>query len=376
MASDQPRKASNRLATVQGGAVSAAFMQTDGLAPVASLFGPLPGQARLAGNENPFGPAPSALRAIADCAGLSGYYADRAVFRLMAMIAEHHGVSPSQVVLAAGSTEILCAAALAWGQQGALICPQLFWDAPIQYAERKGVRCIGVPMAAGMQIDLAGMAARLGSDVALVHLVNPNNPTGLLLDSAALRAFAAQVAASGATLLVDEAYNELTASPEASSLVDLVRTGGNVIVTRTFSKIYGMAGLRVGYAISSEENIARIRGYLTSFGGNVAGLSAAIACYDDQPFLAASRAAIGEGRAIILDAVARCGLRALPSETNFVFVEVPDADLVKAGMEARGIVIRGAFGEWARYSRVSVGRREDMERYAQALPEVLAAGPA
>jgi len=132
-----------------------------------------------------------------------------------------------------------------------------------------------------------------------------------------------------------------------------------------------MAGLRVGYAISSEENIARIRGYLTSFGGNTAGLAGAIASYDDEDFLSFSRSATLEGRAKIMEAVKQCGLSALPSQTNFVFVKVPDADAVKEAMERRGILIRGAFGKWKKYSRVSIGSPEDVDRYVKALPEVI-----
>ncbi|WP_336980887.1 histidinol-phosphate transaminase [Altererythrobacter fulvus] len=373
MMPEKTRKPTLAPGLVQGGAVTMPYMQTEKGAAVADLFGPTPGQARLAGNENPFGPAPSALKAMADTAGLGCYYADRSVFYLTAMIAERHGVSPSQVVLGSGSTEILCAAAFAWGREGSIVCPDLFWDAPIQYAERKGVDCNYVPLAGDMNLDLDGMAAALGDGVSLVHLVNPNNPTGMALDNGALRAFAAKVLRSGATLLVDEAYNELADDPEGSSLVDLVRAGEDVIVCRTFSKIYGMAGLRVGYALTSEANAARVRGHMTSFGGNMAGLAAAIACFDDQPFLQGSLAAIREGRDMILDAVARAGCTALPSQTNFVFVDVPDADAVKEAMAARNIVIRGAFGSWKHYSRVSVGDLKDVARYAEALPQIVEA---
>ena len=107
-------------------------------------------------------------------------------------------------------------------------------------------------------------------------------------------------------MLVDEAYNEMTDLPDKHSLADLVRAGENVIVTRTFSKVYGMAGMRMGYALASEENIARIRGYVTSFGGNVAGIAGAIASFNDDKFLAASLAAIREGREVIFDAVRAC----------------------------------------------------------------------
>lgn len=371
MSENTKRSASNAKVDVQGG-YSSFFMDVDPATPVPELFGPREGIARLVGNENPFGPSPKAVSVISQSVARSGYYADRAVFRLMAMIAERHGVEPTQVVLAAGSTEILYAVSLAWGSNGAILCPDLFWDAPMQYAEGKGVKCIPVPMARDMQIDMDGMARLLSDDIAMVHLVNPNNPTGLLLDRDALHAFAAKVGKAGATLVIDEAYNELTDAPDENTGIDLVKAGADVIVTRTFSKIYGMAGLRVGYAISSEENIARIKSYIASFGGNTAGLAGALASYNDQEFLDFSKSAILEGRGRIEEAARQCGLSTLPSQTNFVFVQVPDADAVKLGMEQRGIIIRGAFGEWKQYSRASVGTRDDVDRYVAALPEVIA----
>lgn len=332
-------------------------------------FGPKIGQALLSRNENPYGPAPSALRAIAETSKMGCYYADRGLMRLTAMIAERHGVSPAQVVVGAGSTEILCAIALAWGREGAILCPDLFWDTTVIYGERQGITSIRVPLTDEMNVDLPAMAAKAPDGVALIQLCNPNNPTGVLIEPAALRSFAAQVTPH-ATLLVDEAYNELTDRPEDNAMVDLVRSGKDVIVCRTFSKIYGMAGLRVGYAITSEANAKRIQSHLMSFGGNLAGLAAAIASYDDTPFLTQSRAAVLEGRAMILDAVAKAGLTALPSQTNFVFVKVPDADALRDAMGQRGISIRGTYGEWKGYSRVSTGRIEDVTRYAAALPEL------
>jgi len=372
MSQKERRNASNDKVEVQGGAYST-YSDTRSDEPIPNLFGPTPGLVRLMGNENAFGPSPRALPVIANCVARSSYYADRPVFRLLAMIAERHGVSPSQVVLGSGSTEILCAVAHAWAGKGPVLCPDLFWDTPVQYAEQKGAECIGIAMKPDLSIDVEGMAACLDERaISLIHLVNPNNPTGLLIDHAKLKNLADKANAKGTTVLVDEAYNELSDFPEESSAIDLIRAGADVIVTRTFSKIYGMAGLRVGYAISSEENISRIRGYLTSFGGNTAGLAGAIASYDDQEFLTFSRSAILEGRAKIMEAVKQCGLSALPSQTNFVFVNVAtNADDVMEAMKRRGILIRGAFGKWKEYSRVSIGRPDEVDRYVQALPEVI-----
>ena len=337
---------------------------------VQSDFGPVNGQALLSRNENPYGPSPSAIKAISENAKMGCYYTDRALRRLHEMIAERHNVPTEQVVVGSGSTEILCTISLAWGREGAILCPDLFWDTTVKYGERQGVKSIRVPLASDMSVDLAGIEAGLTDEVSLIQICNPNNPTGMLIPAADLRAFAAKTAPK-ATLLVDEAYNELTDTPDDNSMIDLVRSGADVIVCRTFSKIYGMAGLRVGYAITSEENALRIRSHMMSFGGNLGGVAGAIGCYNDFAFLDKSRAMVLEGREMIMDAVKKAGLTALPSQTNFVYVEVPDADAVQAAMKERGISIRGAYGKWTQYSRVSTGMIADVERYAKALPEVI-----
>jgi histidinol-phosphate aminotransferase len=366
----------NRRSFLAGATIATGLgaLPVSGLAAAATpaaepVFGPKIGQALLSRNENPYGPAPSALRAINDTAKMGCYYTDRGHERLTAMIAERHGVAPVQVVVGDGSTEILCAIALAWGRKGAILCPDLFWDTTVLYGERQGVTSIRVPLAADMNVDLPALAAKATEGVSLIQICNPNNPTGILIAPAALRSFAAEVTPH-ATLLVDEAYNELSDRPDDNSMIDLVRSGADVIVCRTFSKIYGMAGLRVGYAITSEANAKLIKSHMMSFGGNLAGIAAAIASYDDTPFLDQSRAAVLEGRAMIIDAVAKAGLTALPSQTNFVFVAVPDANALRDAMAERGISIRGAYGTWAGYSRVSTGKLDDVARYTAALPEL------
>ncbi|MGC1269857.1 MAG: histidinol-phosphate transaminase [Croceibacterium sp.] len=366
----------NRRAFIAGTAVLAGAAAATGArataAPVAPgpIFGPMPGQAQLSRNENPYGPAPSAVAAITDSCTKGCYYADRGLKMLTEMIAERHGLTPDHVVVGSGSTELLSAIALSWGSKGTIVCPELFWDTTVQYGEQKGAKAIRVPLTADMRVDLAGMQAALTPQVSLVQINNPNNPTGEVLDNAALRRFAAALP-QGTTLLLDEAYNELTDRPEGETIVDMVREGKDVIVCRTFSKIYGMAGLRVGYALTTPEHARRISEYIMSFGGNIAGLAGAIASYNDDAFLRSSKAMITEGREMILDAVAKAGLRALPTQTNFVFVEVADANAVQKAMAAKDILIRGTYGKWARYSRVSTGKLEDVARYAAALPEVV-----
>jgi len=335
-------------------------------------FGPAPGEAHLVFNENPYGPSPSALRAMAETAAKGSYYVDDVEPQLTAMIARRFGVAPEQVVLGNGSSEVLTAIALAWGRRGSILAPELMFDEALRTVAPLGVNVVRAPLGADMGIDLAALAARADAGTSLVHICNPNNPTAMLLEPAALRGFIRAVR-PGTTVLVDEAYNELTDRPEANSVIDLVREGRDVIITRTFSKIHGMAGLRAGYAIAAPETAKRIRSHLLTIGLNSAGLAAALASFEDDAFLSYSRGKVLEGRAMLQAAVAAAGLTALPSQANFLFVKVPDADALKTAMAARGIAIRGAYGAWKQWSRVSTGRLEDVRRYAEALPALVRA---
>lgn len=341
--------------------------------PETNLFGPKPGIAWLTYNENPYGPSPRAIQAMAEAASKGCYYADDATDRLRAMVARRFGLSPDHVAMGNGSTEVLSAAALEWGRSGPIVCPELFFTDPLQVAQRHGARIVRVPLRADMNVDLDAMgAAAAANKASMVYLCNPNNPTAMLVDPATLRAFSARLP-ENVTLLVDEAYNELTDRPRENSVVDLVRNGRNVIVTRTFSKIYGLAGLRIGYALSTPGNVERINGNIMTIDLSSSALAAAVASLNDEAFMAFSKNRILDGRAMILDATKRAGLEVLPSQANFVFVRVPDADALKARMADRGIIIRGAYGKWREWSRVSTGKIEDVRRYAAELPAALKA---
>lgn len=341
--------------------------------PRETLFGPKAGVAWLTYNENPYGPSPRAIQAMAEAASKGCYYADDATDRLRAMIAERFGLSPDHVVIGNGSTEVLSAAALEWSRRGPIVTPELFFADPLGVAERHGARLIRVPLKPDMSVDLDAMAAAaIANNASMVYLCNPNNPTAMLVESEALRRLSQQLPA-GTALLVDEAYNELTDRPAENSIVDLVKAGRNVIVSRTFSKIYGLAGLRIGYALSTPENAQRIAGNIMTIDLGTSALAAAIASLNDEAFMAFSKNRILEGRGMILDAVRKAGAEALPTQANFVFVRVPDADAVKVRMAERGIIIRGAYGKWKEWSRVSTGKIEDVRRYAAALPAALRA---
>ena len=360
-----------------GGAIGGAALLAGQARAVAAekvaTFGPPEGVALLSRNENPYGPSPKAIQAASDAASKGAYYAGKAVMTLTDMIAEKNGVTSDYVSVSTGSGEALCAIAQSWTSQGgAILAPELFWDTTVKYAERQGAKILRVPLAEDMSIDLDAMASAVDENISMVHITNPNNPTGMLLDPAKLKAFCLKVE-SKATVLVDEAYNELTDDPNKNSMMSLVRDGRNVIVARTFSKIYGMAGMRVGYTIARPDISDRIRSNIMSWISSP-GVAAAVASYNDESFLAMSKSRILEAREMINDAVKANGLVALPSATNFVYVDVgADANLFQQKMAERQIMIRGVYQDYVNWSRVSTGFIRDVERYVAALPKVLAA---
>lgn len=335
-------------------------------------FAPAPGIAHLKYNENPLGPPASAIQAMADLARTSWYYADDAEGRLAAMIGARLGVPAAQVLFGHGSSELMTSAALAWGKRGTILLPALQFDEPLLYPMAQGLNYRRVAMAPDMGIDLGALArAAAAPDVAMIYLCNPNNPTGMLLPPAELAAFARSLPPR-VTLLVDEAYLELVDNPAAATMLPLVKGGANIIITRTFSKLFGMAGLRIGYAIASPANAAELKRHRLTISLNAPGLAAAIAAWDDGGFQRDSRTQIIAARRLLEAAVARAGTKALPSQTNFLFVKVANANRFAAAMAQRGILVRGEWGAaWPEWSRVSTGRLADVQRYADALPQLL-----
>jgi histidinol-phosphate aminotransferase len=338
------------------------------------LLGPKEGVALLSRNENPYGPSKSALKMVEYAASKGAYYASQeAVQTLMQLIADKHGVAPEQVVLTTGSGEVLSAIAMIYGKEGPIVAPRLFWDTTALYAVNQGVGSIDrVPLAADMSVDLAAIEAKASSDTGIVQLCNPNNPTGMVSDAAALKASVKRMAAK-TTVLVDEAYMELADDPKGNTCIGLINEGHDVIVTRTFSKIFGMAGLRMGYSISSVETAEKIRGVVMSW-SPCTSYAAAIGAYQDEAFIDYSKNKIVEAREMVNMTIDTLGLERLPSQTNFVYFKSgKEANDVQKAMSAKLISVRGQYMDYNEWTRVSMGKIEDVERFCKALPEVVSA---
>tara|TARA_B100000073_G_scaffold209004_1_gene173361 strand:- start:61 stop:645 length:585 start_codon:yes stop_codon:yes gene_type:complete len=191
----------------------------------------------------------------------------------------------------------------------------------------------------------------------------------MAIDGDELRSFCREVSPK-VPILIDEAYNELTDKPDYTSMVDLVREGANMLITRTFSKIFGMAGLRVGYGMGHPDIVSVVKDNVMAWPNGV-GLYAAYHSYLDEDFIAFSRDKILQGRQMVNATFQRHGIESLPSQTNFVYADIQrDADVFKAKMAARNIKIRGIYEGYDTYSRVSMGRIEELEIFDRVFSEV------
>ena len=338
------------------------------------LYGPAPGVAKLNANENPYGPSPAAIDAMTEAIRKGAYYVNATAEKLKEMIAERNGVTKDHIILSSGSSGVLTSLAMMAAQKGNILGSDLFWDTTSRMGTRNSAsEIIRLPKTDDISVDLDAMYFAVDDTIAMAQICNPNNPTGSIVSPQKLRMFCEKVSRK-TMVLVDEAYNEVTDDPDGNSMVPLIKAGHNVVVARTFSKIYGMAGMRVGYMIAAPETAEMISAYgMGSYGLNQAGIAGAIASYNDTKFLAYSKSKIVEAREMISEAVSANGLSALPSQTSFMFVNLGsvNAEQFRQGMAKQNVLIRGIYQDYTNWSRVSMGKIPDVEQYIAAIPKVL-----
>jgi histidinol-phosphate aminotransferase len=348
------------------------------LPPPVSSRGPV-AVVRLGANENPYGPAPSALRAIGDALPEANRYAFGAMRDTAAAIAERVHVPPSHVVVGCGSSEILEAAVSAFtSRDRGLVTAAPTFELPAERAASVGASVTDVRVDDRGRLDLAEMLARTPGS-GLVYVCNPNNPTSTVHAGADIRAFIADVhrRSPDAVVLVDEAYHEYVEAPAYASAAPLTVDNGRLVVTRTFSKIYGLAGLRVGCAIGQPAVLVRLRPWLGDLTMSVLTAAAAGASLADVAHLDRQRALNREARAFTIDAFVRAGCTAYESDANFVMVDVGrDCRAFAAACAARGIRIARPFPPLEHHARITIGTLDEMRRAAAVFAEVLATSPA
>ena len=329
---------------------------------------------RLHSNENPYAPSDSARRAMMSAHDEGNLYPSAHYHALDALIAEREGLTPDHVVLGAGSTEVLRMAAMAYGLEGGeILTAYPTYEGLDSYAVTINAHVHRVPLDPDLLIDLGAMEQRTTQSVRLVYVCNPNNPTGTLCHKAELADFCATVSRRS-IVLVDEAYYELVDSSDFASMVPMVRRGANVIVSRTFSKVFGLAGLRIGYALARPDLAARLRRYRTANSINIIALRAAIASYADLPFVEFSRSRIAAERTSVTRMLRQNDHRVVDSHANFVFFHLgrPVADF-QAAMETQGVLVGRPFPPYLDWCRLSIGTADEMAQFVNAYYHVMRA---
>lgn len=323
---------------------------------------------KLASNENPLGPSPKALAVLAEAAKTLNRYPDGGAFRLRTALADRWKVSLDQVILGNGSDEIIGMLARAFLSPGeeAVMADNTFVIYRMEVTASHGIPVI-VPLMDGRH-DLAAMARAVTPRTKLLFICNPNNPTGTIVNAGEVDALMAAVPAH-VIVVFDEAYCEYVRDPHFPDSLGYVRRGRHAIVLRTFSKIYGLAGLRIGYGVTTAE----IAGYLNRvrppFNANSLAQRAALAALGDEEHVAKSRAMNQTEMASVRAGLTALGLQPLPSEANFLYFDAGrDGRLVFEALLREGVIVRHIEGN---YLRVTIGLPEENRQFLRALKTVL-----
>jgi len=329
---------------------------------------------QLNANENPYGLSPKARDAMIASAAIASRYPDGQEDEVRGAIARHHGVPTARIVLGCGSSDILRMADAAYlGGGRTVVAAEPTFEAVLLYAGVMQVSATKVPLTKDFRHDLRKMADACNETTGLVYICNPNNPTGTVVGREEMTAFLARVPPK-TIVLVDEAYHHFVEDPAYGSAIELMGRYPNLVVARTFSKIYGMAGLRLGYAVASEAN-AQIIGRQASWNNvNAAGLAAALAGLSDPDLVASQRKLFTDTRKWLCAGLDREKRRYIPSQTNFLMIDVRSdvAPIIRAFRE-RKILVGRKFPSMPNWLRVSIGRRNEMEAFLAALREVVPA---
>ena len=327
---------------------------------------------RLSANENPYGPSPKALQAITDSFGLACRYPDEHNNVLIDKLAKLNNVDRGQMLLGDGSGEVLklCAETFTGPQNGKLVAADPTFEAILNNATANGAEVVKVPLTSTFAHDLPKMLA--AAKGGLIYVCNPNNPTASTTPKNELREFIANTPRE-TMILVDEAYFHYADSLEYESVIPLVKDHPNLIVSRTFSKIYGMAGLRCGYCVAQPETIKRMHPFQMWDSVNIMALAAATASLDDPDQVPNGRKLNSEAKAFVTGELDKLGYKSIPSQANFIMFDCkrPVVPLIQA-LEQHNVHVGRLFPALPNYMRVTVGKKTEMETFLTAFREVMA----
>lgn len=338
------------------------------------------GLVRLSANENPYGPSAHGLKAMQDSFAISCRYPDEYAEKLVASLAKLNKVEPSQILLGDGSGEILnlCAEAFTGPLtnedkntgHGTLVAADPTFEAILHHAESNGAEVVKIPLTSTYSHDLPKMAA--AAKKGLIYVCNPNNPTASITPKDQLHQFIANTP-PGTMVLVDEAYYHYADHPDYESVIPSVKDHGNLIVARTFSKIYGMAGLRCGYCVAQKQVIDQLRAHQAWDSTNIMALVAAQASLDDAEQVTNGKRRNSEVKASLLSELEKMKYNTIPSQANFVMIDVqrPVVPLIQS-LKERNVQVGRLFPALPNHMRLTIGKQEEMQAFLTAFRQVVA----
>jgi histidinol-phosphate aminotransferase len=343
------------------------------LAPLRQVQASTATVVRLSSNENPYGPSPAALKAMTDSFGLAWRYPDEHADMLAEDLARLHGVPVDQVVLGDGSGEILklCAATFT-GSDRKLVTANPTFESIARHAGVTNAEVVKIDLTPDYRHDLSKMlAAASGGSAGLVYICNPNNPTASITPKTEVSQFLAKVSPS-TMVLVDEAYHHYVESNDYESVIPLVKQYPNLIVARTFSKIYGMAGLRCGYCVTQRANIGRMRAHQIFDSVNIMALVAARAGIKDADHVTQGRKLNTEVKKTVCAELDTLGYRYIPSHANFMMIDLRrEVRPIISALRTRGVEVGRLFPALPNFLRVTIGTAPEMKQFLDAFRQVM-----
>ncbi|MCF0069132.1 histidinol-phosphate aminotransferase family protein [Dyadobacter sp. CY261] len=329
--------------------------------------------ARIGSNENPYGPPPLARKAIAEAIEKGNRYGRQELKTLTDKIAAKESLTSDYIMMGNGSGDLLEKTALALFKEGGnIVSADPTYMSLIRVAESIGATWKPVPCKSDWSHDLDAMEKAIDKDTKLIYICNPNNPIGAVTSTKSLTDFCGRVSEK-VPIFIDEAYIELVEGADNTSMVALLKQNKNVIIARTFSKIMGMAGLRVGYIAAKPSTLDTIRKTAKGGGGGIAvtSVTAAIGALDDIEFQNNTRKLNTEAKTYLYENLKAMGYKYVPSYTNFVIfpINMPGKEFLKK-MVDKGIIIKALDIQNKPWCRVSIGTKDEMKLFVSALQEI------
>jgi len=340
--------------------------------PGSSAGDPQPKVVRLSSNENPYGPSPASLKAMTDSFNLAWRYPDEYADMLSEELAKLHGVPVEQLLLGDGSGEVLklCATAFT-SKDKKLVMANPTFEAIGRHAAVAGAEVVKINLTADYHHDLQKMLAAANS-AGLIYICNPNNPTASITPRSDVADFLSKLPRQ-TVVLVDEAYHHYVESSDYESVIPLVKDNPNLIVARTFSKIYGMAGLRCGYCVTQRENVRMMSAHQIFDSVNIMALVAAVAGLKDPNHVPTGRKLNTEVKRSVCSELDTLGYHYIPSHANFMMIDLRrEVRPIIGALRSRNVEVGRTFPALPSFLRVTIGTGSEMKAFMKAFREVMA----